>query len=491
MTNHHTARTLACLAVLLICGILPAEAAATSLWIDELPSSCHVGEPITIGGETRGFPDGTAIEILIFPVDDSQADTVYGECRIAGGKFAFTFDTGAMEPGRYALQAQDSAGGRYDIEELTLFPATGSLLLTSSPSGAAIIIDGERLGTSGSVIASIPAGWHEVTVSREGCVNRTETVLIPPGEFVELHWGLAPAPTEGWISVCTHPDEADIYLDGISRGKSDMVLSGIPAGTHTITITLTETTGFKTVWYEDYTAEIEVLPGKGTSVSATLRPRPYSTWLVVRSYPENAEVYLDGTYQGTTQTVLPFIEEGHHILRLEKPGYEEIEVSLNVPVGGIEFTRTLTPIETDDSIRVLSEPDNTSIFLNGDYAGRTPLRIDDLAPGIYYILLLKDGYSSWHRTVTLAPESAVTVIADLVASPDAVHTPPSTPVPPTPAPAASSAEEDEEFDPETLAAMYGRDAPAPENEKDFIGGLFRQITDFFSSLGYSLPGSGE
>lgn len=66
----------------------------------------------------------------------------------------------------------------------------------------------------------------------------------------------------GFLEVETFPSDADIYVDGILKGKSPDILYSIPAGTHNIEI--------KKEGYVDYSMDVNVEAGKKAFVDADL-----------------------------------------------------------------------------------------------------------------------------------------------------------------------------------------------------------------------------
>jgi hypothetical protein len=48
---------------------------------------------------------------------------------------------------------------------------------------------------------------------------------------------------------------------------------------------------------------------------------PHAGVLTISSTPSNAEVYLDGSYRGTTPSTIDYVEEGTHTIELRLDGY--------------------------------------------------------------------------------------------------------------------------------------------------------------------------
>jgi PGF-pre-PGF domain-containing protein len=121
---------------------------------------------------------------------------------------------------------------------LTLIEATGSIAVTSTPTGATIWIDGIETGrTTDATLTDIPAGEHTVTVKIAGYADAAANVTVEHGETAPVHFGLVP-PT-GSIAVTSIPDGARIFLDGTETGEmTNATLTNVPPGDHTVRVEL-------------------------------------------------------------------------------------------------------------------------------------------------------------------------------------------------------------------------------------------------------------
>ncbi len=65
---------------------------------------------------------------------------------------------------------------------VTTIPTTivlkGAILVTSSPTGATIFVDGEEKGITNSIVQDIPVGTHDVTVKKPGYLSETRSVSV-------------------------------------------------------------------------------------------------------------------------------------------------------------------------------------------------------------------------------------------------------------------------------------------------------------------------
>lgn len=66
------------------------------------------------------------------------------------------------------------------------------------------------------------------------------------------------------------------------------------------------------------------------------------------------------------------------------------------------------------SLTILSFPSGATVFLEGEQKGATQLTVSDLNPGEYTLVLQKEGYSPWEKTVTIHNGQRMMVTATLV-----------------------------------------------------------------------------
>ena len=96
-------------------------------------------------------------------------------------------------------------------------------------------------------------------------------------EVLEKGLGLGEKEGSGFLEVETFPSDAEIYVDGILKGKSHDTLYNIPAGMHNIAI--------KKEGYEDYSIDVNVEAGKKAFIEADLAAE-----IVEEEVPEAEEI---------------------------------------------------------------------------------------------------------------------------------------------------------------------------------------------------------
>ena len=95
-------------------------------------------------------------------------------------------------------------------------------------------------------------------------------------------------------------------------------------------------------------------------------------FLVVVSEPLEADVYIDGKYNGKTVKVITDIAVGAHELEISKQGYYSVKKNVTIAAGEtININETLLPTKKEISISTGQSGDK--IYVDGNYAGTSPL----------------------------------------------------------------------------------------------------------------------
>ncbi|QYZ78978.1 PEGA domain-containing protein [Methanofollis formosanus] len=278
-------------------------------------------------------------------------------------------------------------------------PTTGTLSVSSSPSGAKVYVDGAYYGRTPQKVTGLAAKSHTLEVRLDGYDTWSSSQRVKAGETTSVRADLNPHVNYGSIYVTSSPSGAKVYLDGTYEGKTPRTITGISEGRHYIEL---EEAG-----YQEWTGPVTVVAGQQTYVSATLNsnPKPVSGTIDVFSNPVGAYIYLDGEYQGQTYPegyVIIGVTPGTHTVTLKLTGYKDVSSSVNVNSGQDSSVRmTLEPaVPSGDtgSMEITSTPAGAEVYLNNEYWGVTPVTLRDLTTGSYTVTLKLAGHPDWSTT---------------------------------------------------------------------------------------------
>lgn len=303
----------------------------------------------------------------------------------------------------------------------TQTPAYGSLSITSTPSGASIWIDNTQTSyTTPATIGSLPAGQHNLKLTKEGFYDFSQEITINPGQTTAISVPLVPVPTPtptqsptvsptptqayGSLFVDSSPVGANIWIDNsLTSSVTPATFPSLTPGQHSLKL--------NKEGYSEYSQSFIIVSGQVTTISITLLQGGV---LTVTSRPSGASVWIDGTDTGKqTPASISTISAGEHNITLLKPGYSLYSKVIEIKSG--KTTKISAVLKTNaGNIKVTSKPSGAKILIdNTDTGLKTPKTIKDIAPGFHSIRLLKDRYQEWTQNITVYEKKTSTVAATL------------------------------------------------------------------------------
>ena len=141
--------------------------------------------------------------------------------------------------------------------------------------------------------------------------------------------------------------------------------------------------------------------------------RPARTTVAITSEPTGATVFVDDEFRGATPLDKVELTVGEHMVRVQKAGYQVHRGTIAVASGQAKPVHFALTLSQRGSLVIRSKPDGASVFLDDDYRGKTPLRLDDLEPHNYALRIVKANFADWQKEVAVLPNEVVTLDAAL------------------------------------------------------------------------------
>ncbi len=288
-------------------------------------------------------------------------------------------------------------------------PTTGSISVSSLPSGAQISLDGSSTGyNTPYVLTGLTPGQHAVLLKLSGYQDFGQTVTVTAGQTTSISAPLTP--TTGIISLSSSPSGAQIYLDGNSTSHiTPYTLTGITTGQRAVTLKLNG--------YQDFSQNVTVTSGQTTTITAILSPIVTTGSISISSTPTGAQIYLDGSNTNhNSPYTLTGITTGQHAVTLKLNGYQDYNQNVTVIAGLIALVNaTLTP--TTGAISFSSIPGGAQIYLGGNNSGHTtPYTLTGISPGMNPTMLKLNGYQDYNQNVTVV--AGQTAVVNVTLSPE-------------------------------------------------------------------------
>lgn len=337
----------------------------------------------------------TARSLEISVVSESEAQTSLSGLALPFG------DRFLVRPGIYSLQADAPGYYPYSDEitvgsdssqqiEVTLQPLPGLLSVSSNPSGATVLINGETVGTTPLEGLSIDAGSYQLSLQAARYLPLEQPLKIT-GRQVQQR--LSPVMEPAWadISVQSTPAGATVLIDDVPAGTTPGDIE-VLQGERILSLRLPG--------YADWSTTLAVVAGEPQELEpVTLVPA--AGVLSITSVPSGANVNVDGAFAGQTPLELELTPDREHRISLSRAGYQRLTRTRNFAAGERGEERlSLKPLLGDVVLNV--EPANAQLRVNGELVG-TGSRTLSL-PAIQQRLELSlEGYETVRRSVTPRP----------------------------------------------------------------------------------------
>ncbi len=169
------------------------------------------------------------------------------------------------------------------------------------------------------------------------------------------------------------PDWAEITASSDPSG-AELRAEGEVLGTTPATVQLLSgerVLSFSRPGFAVHREELTVVAGSPQELP-TIRLEPAAGVLHVRSDPPGASITVDGDFRGGTPATVEVSPDRSHRVVVARAGYESQERAVTLRRGA-ERTLNIRLEPRLGTIRVLSQPVGTTVFVNGEAAGQAPL----------------------------------------------------------------------------------------------------------------------
>ena len=270
-----------------------------------------------------------------------------------------------------------------------LTPAT--LSVESSPAGAVVTIDGTERGKT-PLRLELSEGNHALDLSLDGATRHVPLTLA--GGTITAHsFEFAPpaAPTaaDAAIEVRSEPSGGRVTVDGVARGATPVVVTGLTAGRHEVKVAGPFRTVTRTVTLAArQQALLVVTPARTPAPDPAREDRPSrasaadSGYVSIQS-PIPLRVVRNGDFVGTSEDARLSLPAGPQVIGLENEsvGFRDVR-TVEVIAGKVTpVSVTLPKGEISINARPWAE-----VFVDGSRIGETPVSQLSLPVGIHEVV---------------------------------------------------------------------------------------------------------
>ena len=312
-------------------------------------------------------------------------------------------------PGRYTVRA--SRDGYRDLQEVIDVERGGlqtfTLALEELPGRVRfqlqpaveyrVFVDGVLIPTNDGV-TGIPGGSHQLRIETDRYLPVTAQVDITGnGKAQQLSYELQPA----WavVSISSEPAGASVQVDDVMQGLTPQMVE-IIAGEHRIEMSLDN--------YKSVSMQQVITAGTDVQLDTVVLV-PADGQLSVNSKPAGATISVAGVFYGTTPATLSLRSKELHNVRLNKPGYRQIDKPIQLAPNETKELAVSLPPEYG-VVFVTARPADASVEIDGKPAGEATQRLR-LTTRPHTLVFSKPGYVS--RQLSVTPRTGVSKNIDI------------------------------------------------------------------------------
>lgn len=266
-------------------------------------------------------------------------------------------------PYRLSLPLYHDEAGMVTVDQprkelqFALRPAFGSVMVTSTPSGALVFLDEKQVGQTPLTLDRIASGSHSLRLQAPQYAVERRNVSVADGQTANVAVTLAARFAEITVQA---PQGAVVTVDGDRKGSGTLSWRQ-GEGLCDIVVSM--------AGHRDARRQLEVVAGRAQTVQLT--PQPIYGSASVDSDLMDAEIWIDGKQYGVTPNVVERLLVGSHTLVLKKSGYADLQQQFSVEEG--KEASLLVKLPTGRSVQFTSEKPGMQIIVDGKELGTTPL----------------------------------------------------------------------------------------------------------------------
>ena len=209
-----------------------------------------------------------------------------------------------------------------------LKPAFGAIAITSSVTGAKVLLDGKATNkVTPCTLEEIPSGQHTIIVQKDKYSPRQQIVVVEDGQTAKISVTLDARFAQ--ISI-NSLDGAQIYCNGELKG-STKYMGDLMEGYYDVEARLAH--------HKSITKQIQVFAGQSQEI--TLNPIPKYGSLDIMSEPYNATIMIDGKVVGKSPLTVNEILEGEHMVQVTLDNYQPETKKITIiekQTGSLQFS---------------------------------------------------------------------------------------------------------------------------------------------------------
>jgi thiol-disulfide isomerase/thioredoxin len=329
-----------------------------------------IGAEYLMLGNIIGFPDLYQVNIKIINIE--KGDVVQKVTKEIQGNLSDLLN-GMAESSREITRRIVSGGGQIIPQQSGMEIVQkkyGSIIIESTPSGATVLIDNVKKGSTPLELKNIEVGTRKLKLIKSGYVTISKGVII--NEKKPINVSEVFILKTGDLTITSEPTGAMVYINGAIKGKTPYTITELTIGDYNVTVSSEN--------YHDKTERVMVEYDSKNSKNFILQPKPGTVTIIIN--PPEAKISVgykqyEADAEGIASIELPV---GQYKIDFKLTGYESVTKNVTLLANekkSLEVSMYLAKV-IEEATELAQEGEVAVI--PSDTAKDTGLKIGDIAP---------------------------------------------------------------------------------------------------------------
>jgi hypothetical protein len=289
---------------------------------------------------------------------------------------------------------------RFFAPAAAMAATTGTVSITTNPSGAQVVIDGRTRGVSPLSIALNP-GPHSMELRGPVGDPRIMSFNVTAGTSVSQFFDLPKAAALGQMEVRTEPAGAQVTVDDVPRGTSPLVVDRLTAGEHVVAVAGPA---------GSVKQHVTITPGTTAAVVVPLAPEaPASGWVSIKA-PVEVQLYENKRLLGTSESDRIMVPAGRHEIEIvnDTLGYRATR-TVQVAPGKV------TPLKAEwpKGTMSLNATPWAEVWVDGEKVGETPIGNLSVPIGAHEVIFRHPELGEQRQAVSITVNAPARLSVDM------------------------------------------------------------------------------
>lgn len=194
----------------------------------------------------------------------------------------------------------------------------GTLKISSQPPDCDVYVNGQYKGRTPVVVRDVMPGLVQLKIVNPVYNDWQESVVLKNGEEKEISPELTKK--KGRLIVESDPVGAEVEIDGIRKGQTQLTLDDMEYGVHALRISKKD--------YQTKEEKVELVSAESKKIYARLEPA--KGLLSVSGNPDGAEIFVAGTKSGKLPLDNYQLNKGTYKIDVKAMGYESYTETVSI-----------------------------------------------------------------------------------------------------------------------------------------------------------------